>query len=76
MYSLEFFGGPRDGEICYQNIVPAKYLFCASNESILMNANEFRSMDDKYHDVRQSYFKYELKISNNSYHKYEFVGIV
>ena len=75
LYALEFYGGPKDGEVCYQNITPAKQLFCASNETPLLNPNEFRSMDDKYHDVRQTYFRYDLKVSNQLYHRYEYAGL-
>jgi hypothetical protein len=76
MFSLEFFGGPKDGEICFQNMTPAEQLFCASNEAPLMNAKEFKSMDDKFKTVRQAYFQYDLQISDENYHRYKYVGMI
>jgi hypothetical protein len=74
MKTVTFWGGPKDGEIVRQNTQILNELFCVSNESLLLEAEEFNEIKD-FPNRSQKYFKYILDYVDDSTAKYKCIGI-
>lgn len=74
MITVTFWGGPKDGEVIRQNTKVPKEIFCATNESALMEAEQFDKIRN-FPNRSQEYFKYILEYIDDSVAKYTCVGI-
>lgn len=75
MYLMEFWGGPKDGGTIQQSTKISREVFCASNESTIMDLDEFNEIRN-FPNRSQKYFRYILESSKDNIVKYKYCGIV
>ena len=76
LYEVVFWGGPKDGHIEHQTLVPSDQIFCLDNSSPLLDINMVRSAM-KDNPVRTSQYSiYTVKKISRRKYKYTFSGLL